>query len=77
MAYLYEQQPMPTNATGVPLTLTVYDSNGNVVATLSRANRHNRTLHGLMDAAKAQECTRLLPHSMAQTRISYQLQKQA
>ena len=35
MAYLYEQQPMPTNATGVPLTLTVYDSNGNVVATLS------------------------------------------
>ena len=29
MEYVYEQQPMPTNATGVPVTITVIDSNGN------------------------------------------------
>jgi hypothetical protein len=29
MAYLYMQQPIPTNATGVPVTLSVIDSNGN------------------------------------------------
>jgi hypothetical protein len=29
MEYVYEQQPMPTNATGVPVTLSVLDSNGN------------------------------------------------
>jgi outer membrane protein assembly factor BamB len=29
MEYLYEQQPMPTNATGVPVTLTAIDPNGN------------------------------------------------
>jgi len=29
MAYLYEQQPKPTNATGVPVTLSVFDSNNN------------------------------------------------
>jgi outer membrane protein assembly factor BamB len=29
MEYLYQQQPMPTNATGVPVTLSVIDSNGN------------------------------------------------
>jgi hypothetical protein len=29
MSYVYQQQPMPTNATGVPVTLTVTDSNGN------------------------------------------------
>jgi len=35
MEYLYEQQPMPTNAIGVPLTVTVSDSNGNSVATMN------------------------------------------
>ena len=29
MEAVYEQQPMPTNTTGVPVTLTVIDSNGN------------------------------------------------
>jgi hypothetical protein len=29
MTYLYEQQPKPTNATGVPVTISVVDSNGN------------------------------------------------
>jgi hypothetical protein len=29
MEYVYEQQPMPTNVTGVPVTLSVIDSNGN------------------------------------------------
>jgi outer membrane protein assembly factor BamB len=29
MEYLYEQQPMPTNATGVTVTLDVVDANGN------------------------------------------------
>ena len=30
MEYLYEQQPKPTNATGVPVTLTAIDPNGNM-----------------------------------------------
>jgi len=30
MEYVYEQQAMPTNATGVPVTLTALDSNGNI-----------------------------------------------
>jgi len=29
MAYLYKQSPMPTNATGVPVTLSYVDPNGN------------------------------------------------
>ena len=29
MEYVYMQKPKPTNATGVPITLTVTDSNGN------------------------------------------------
>jgi hypothetical protein len=29
MEYVYMQKPMPTNATGVPVTLSVIDSNGN------------------------------------------------
>ena len=29
MASVYEQQPMPTNITGVPVTFTVTDQNGN------------------------------------------------
>ncbi len=29
MEYLYMQQPKPTNATGVPVTLTAFDPNGN------------------------------------------------
>src|SRR5208337_5262984 len=29
MEAVYEQQPMPTNATGVPVSLSVIDSNGN------------------------------------------------
>jgi hypothetical protein len=29
MGYVYQQQPMPTNFTGVPVTLSVIDSNGN------------------------------------------------
>jgi hypothetical protein len=29
MESVYMQQPMPTNATGVPVTLSVIDSNGN------------------------------------------------
>jgi hypothetical protein len=29
MEYLYMQKPMPTNAKGVPVTLSVVDSNGN------------------------------------------------
>ncbi len=30
MEYVYEQQPMPTNATGVPVTISVIDSNQNL-----------------------------------------------
>jgi hypothetical protein len=29
MGYVYQQQPMPTDFTGVPVTITVLDSNGN------------------------------------------------
>ncbi|MGD6851084.1 MAG: PQQ-binding-like beta-propeller repeat protein [Candidatus Bathyarchaeia archaeon] len=29
MEYVYQQQPLPTNTTGVPVTLSVVDSNGN------------------------------------------------
>ena len=29
MEYVYQQQPKPTNATGVPITLSVLDANGN------------------------------------------------
>jgi hypothetical protein len=29
MEYVYEQQPRPTNATGVPITINVHDANGN------------------------------------------------
>lgn len=29
MAYVYEQQPKPTNTTGVPITISVVDANGN------------------------------------------------
>ena len=29
MEYVYQQQPMPTNVTGVPVTISVADSNGN------------------------------------------------
>ena len=29
MEYVYMQQPMPTNTTGVPITLSVLDANGN------------------------------------------------
>jgi uncharacterized protein GlcG (DUF336 family) len=29
MEYVYQQQSMPTNATGVPVTISVVDSNGN------------------------------------------------
>ena len=29
MEAVYMQQPMPTNATGVPVTFSVVDSNGN------------------------------------------------
>jgi hypothetical protein len=29
MSYVYQQQPMPTNFTGVPVTIDVLDSNGN------------------------------------------------
>ena len=32
MEYLYEQQPFPTNATGVPVTLSAIDPNGNYIA---------------------------------------------
>ena len=31
MEYVYEQQPMPTNVTGVPVTITAIDSNGNFI----------------------------------------------
>jgi hypothetical protein len=31
MAYVYEQQPEPTNVSGVPVTLTAIDPNGNFV----------------------------------------------
>lgn len=31
MDYVYEQQPEPTNVTGVPITLTAIDPNGNLV----------------------------------------------
>ncbi len=29
MGYVYQQQPEPTNFTGVPVTIAVTDSNGN------------------------------------------------
>ena len=43
MAYLYMQQPKPTNATGVPVTLSVFDPNNNTYAigtTTSDVNGH-------------------------------------
>ncbi len=41
MNYLYQQQPKPTNATGVPITISVIDSNNNfrqIGSTTSNAN---------------------------------------
>ena len=35
MEYVYMQQPMPANVTGVPVVLSVLDSNNNY-----RTNRH-------------------------------------
>jgi hypothetical protein len=35
MAYIYMQQSKPTNATGVPVTLTVKDQNNNVISTIN------------------------------------------
>ena len=32
MAYLYQQQPFPTDATGVPITLDTIDPNGNLIS---------------------------------------------
>ncbi len=32
MGYVYQQQPLPTNFTGVPVTISVTDSNGNTRA---------------------------------------------
>ena len=29
MGYVYQQQPLPNNFTGVPVTIDVMDSNGN------------------------------------------------
>ena len=31
MAYMYQQQPYPANATGVPVSLDAYDPNGNLI----------------------------------------------
>jgi hypothetical protein len=31
MEYMFHQRPIPTNATGVPVTLTAIDPNGNIV----------------------------------------------
>ena len=31
MGYMYQQQPYPANATGVPVTLDAYDPNGNLI----------------------------------------------
>ena len=32
MEYMFQQRPMPTNATGVPVTLTAIDPNGNFIS---------------------------------------------
>jgi len=41
MAYLYMQQPKPTDSTGVPVTLSVKDANGNLVDTLQATSDVN------------------------------------
>ena len=58
MEYVYEQQPLPTNASGVTVTLSVVDANGNyrAIGTTSTAGRllhiqlaarHRRKIHRL------------------------------
>jgi outer membrane protein assembly factor BamB len=41
MAYLYMQQPMPADATGVPVTLYISDENNNIVDTLTATSDMN------------------------------------
>ncbi len=41
MGYVYQQQPMPTNFTGVPVTISVLDSNGNYRAIGSATTNEN------------------------------------
>jgi len=44
MAYVYQQQPMPTNYVGVPVTLTAIDPNGNYVV-IGTTNTTNTGLY--------------------------------
>jgi hypothetical protein len=46
MEYVYEQQPHPSNTTGVPVTLTAIDPNGNTV-TLGTATSNALGTYGL------------------------------
>jgi hypothetical protein len=46
MEYLYEQQAMPTNITGVPVTLTAIDPNGNYI-NLGTATNDLNGVYGL------------------------------
>jgi hypothetical protein len=41
MGYVYQQQPLPTNFTGVPVTISVLDSNGNYRAIGSATTNEN------------------------------------
>ena len=45
MSYVYQQQPEPTNFTGVPVTLTAIDPNGNFI-TLGTATTDSNGLYG-------------------------------
>ena len=44
MGYLYQDKPLPTNFTGVEVTLNVVDSNGNYRTIGSNNNRRNRRI---------------------------------
>jgi len=46
MAYVYQQQPIPTNFVGVPVTLTAIDPNGNYI-TIGTTNTTNTGLFTL------------------------------
>ena len=47
MSYVYQQQPMPTNFTGVTVTLTAIDPNGNLI-TLGKATTDANGLFSYM-----------------------------
>ena len=57
MATVYEQQPMPTDMTGVPVTLTAIDPNGNLVTLGTTTSLASGTYESHLDTPLFQATT--------------------